>query len=368
MEKNTILIIEDMEINREMLAEIFRGEYNILEAENGKQGIRLFAENFQSLAAVLLDIVMPVMDGFQVLELLKQKNLISKVPIIMITGETSVEYERRGYEYGVVEFIHKPYHAPVVKQMVKNNIDLYIYKTQLEMLVKKQTAKLEAQNELLKQQAKKLRKMNDTMIDAMSNVVEFRDTESGQHVKRIRAFTKALSEEMMKRFPEYGLTPEKVEIISQASAMHDIGKITIPDHILLKPGKLTKDEFEVMKSHTARGAEMIEAFIHMDDEEYYNYCYDICRHHHERFDGRGYPDGLKGDEISVAAQVVSIADVYDALVSERVYKAAYDKETACQMIINGECGLFSPKVLEAFGAVKDKFAQLTDSYSGSGES
>ena len=360
MKKNTILIVEDVLINRMMLAEIFNDEYEILEAENGEEGLKLLTENFSSIVAVLLDIVMPVMDGFQVLEELNRQNLISKVPIIMITGENSVEYERRRYAYGVVDYIHKPYYAPVVRQMIKNDINLYAYKADLESLVKIQTAELQEQNKLLKEQAEKLRKTNDVMIDAMSNVVEFRNMESGQHVKRIRVFTKALAEEIMKRFPEYELTPHKIEIINQAAAMHDIGKITVPDNILLKPGRLTAEEFEVMKAHTSRGSEMIATFVHLEDEEYYNYCYDICRHHHERFDGRGYPDGLKGDEIGIAPQIVSVADVFDALVTERVYKKAFDRETAYQMILNGECGCFSPKLLEAFEAVKEEFYRLID--------
>ena len=360
MKRNTILIFEDMMINRMMLAEIFKDEYDILEAENGEEGLRLLTENFSSLVAGLLDSVRPVMDGFGVLEELNRQNLISKVPIIMITGENSVEFERRGYEYGIVEYIHKPYFAPVVRQMVKNNINLYAYKARLESLVRTQPAELQEQNKLLKEQAEKLRKTNDVMIDAMSNVVEFRNMESGQHVKRIRVFTKALAQDIMVRYPEYGLTKEKIEIINQAAAMHDIGKITVPDNILLKPGKLTSEQFEIMKAHTSRGSEMIAAFVHLEDEDYYNYCYDICRHHHERFDGRGYPDGLKGDEIGIAPQIVSIADVFDALVTERVYKKAFDRETAYQMILNGECGCFSPKLLEAFLGVKEEFFRLLD--------
>lgn len=362
MEKDTILIIEDMEINREMLAEIFRDEYKILEAENGKEGIKLFVENFSSIAVVLLDLIMPVMDGFQVLELLSQKKMISKVPIVMITGEASVEYEQKGYEYGVVDYIKKPYHAAVVKQMVKNVIELFKYKTQLETMVKSQTARLESQNELLKKQAEELRKMNDTMIETMSNIVEFRNLESGLHVKRIREYTKCLAAEIMRQYPEYGLTPEKIEMIGQASAMHDIGKIVIPDGILLKPGRLTADEFEIIKSHTTKGAEMISTLIHMDDEEYVNYCYDITRHHHERYDGKGYPDGLAGEEIGIAPQVVSLADVYDALISERVYKAAFTPEKAYQMIMKGECGIFSPKLLSALEAVKEEFEELNQKY------
>lgn len=365
MKRNTILIVEDMETNRMILAEIFNDEYDILEAENGKVGLELIKANSSSIAAVLLDVIMPVMDGFEVLEHLRQEDLISRIPIIMITGETSVEYERRGYEYGVVEYIHKPYHAPVVKQMVKNNIDLYAYKTRLESMVKMQTAELEEQNELLKNQAEKLSRVNDAMIDAMSNIVEFRNMESGLHVKRIRVFTKALAEDIMVRFPEYGLTPHKVDVISKAAAMHDIGKITVPDNILLKPGRLTPEEFEVIKQHTSKGAEMIASFVHLEDEEYYNYCYDICRHHHERFDGKGYPDGLVGDEIDIAAQIVSLADVFDALVAKRVYKKPFEKERAYQMIQNGECGKFSPRLLEAFTGAKERFFQLAADYSES---
>lgn len=363
MEKNTILIIEDVEINRMMLAEIFKDEYKILEACNGKEGIKLFVENFSSIAVVLLDLMMPVMDGFQVLELLSKKELLSKVPFVMITGEDSVEFEKRGYEYGVVDYIKKPYHADVVKQMVKNVIELFKYKTQLEVLVKSQTAKLEAQNELLKKQAQKLHRMNEMMIDSMSNVVEFRNLESGQHVKRIREFTKCLGRAVMKMYPEYELTAEKLETIGQAASMHDIGKIVIPDSILLKPGRLTPDEFETIKSHTTKGAEMVAELLHLDDEEFYNYCYDIARHHHERYDGNGYPDGLKGEEIHIAAQIVSLADVYDALVTKRVYKAAYEVNEAYRMIVNGECGAFSPKLLKAFAAVKSEFESLAKEYS-----
>lgn len=362
MEKDTILIVEDMEINRELLAEIFRNEYKILEAENGEEGIRIFEENVESLAVVLLDIMMPVMDGFQVLEHLSKKDLLSKVPFILITGEDSAESEKKGYEYGVVDYIKKPYHADVVNQLVKNVIELFKYKSQLETMVKTQTAKLEIQNELLSEQAKKLRRMNEIMIDALSNVVEFRNMESGQHVKRIREFTKCMGKVVMRMFPEYGLTPEKLETITQASSMHDIGKIVIPDSILLKPGKLTPDEFEVIKTHTTKGGEMVSKLLKLDDDEFSNYCYDIARHHHEKYDGKGYPDGLKGEEISIAAQIVSLADVYDALVSHRVYKGAFSVDEAYRMIVDGECGAFSPKILEAFAVVKPEFEELANKY------
>ncbi len=361
-QRNTILIIDDIDINRDILADIFRNEYEILEAQNGKEGIKLFTENSNKIAVMFLDLVMPVMGGFEVLEALHQEGLIAQVPIIMITGEESVEFEKRGYDYGVIDYIKKPFHQYIVKRVAENVMDLYRYKNNLETLVKNQTSKLEAQNELLKKQSQKLHKMNDTMINTISNVVEFRNLESGQHVKRIRKFTRCLAEEVVQKYPEYGYIKDDLDVIEQASAMHDIGKIVIPDGILLKPGKLTSDEFEVMKSHTTRGVEMIANIIQLDDNSYYDYCYQICRHHHERYNGKGYPDGLVGEEIPIAAQIVSLADVYDALVSERVYKKAFDKETAYQMIISGDCGVFSPKILKCFNAVKGEYEVLADQY------
>ena len=362
-QSNVIIIIDDIEINRDMLADIFKDEYTILEAENGKEGLELILNNLDSIAAILLDLMMPVMNGFEVLAQLKEKSIISKVPIIMITGEDSIEYEQQCYEYSIVDYIRKPFHPRIVRRMVENVIELYRYQAKLEMLVKERTKTVEEQNETLKRQSEKLHKMNDMMIETISNVVEFRNLESGQHVKRVRKFTRCLAEEVMARYPEYGLEADKLDVIEQAAAMHDIGKIVIPDAILLKPGKLTFEEFEIMKTHTTRGAEMIASIVQLEDEDYYNYCYQISKYHHERFDGRGYPDKLVGDEIPIAAQIVSIADVYDALISKRVYKEAYGKDSAYHMIMNGECGVFSPKLLIVFEAVKDKFEALAKEYS-----
>lgn len=360
--RNTILIIDDIEINRDILADIFRDDYEILEAENGKDGIKILSKHFNKIAVVFLDLVMPVMDGFEVLEVLHKKGLNAQVPIIMITGEESVEFEKRGYDYGVVDYIRKPFHQYIVRRIAENVMDLYRYKNNLETLIKNQTSKLEAQNALLKKQAQRLHKMNDTMIDTISNVVEFRNLESGQHVKRIRKFTRCLAEEVVQEYPEYSFIKGDLDVIEQASAMHDIGKIVIPDGILLKPGKLTEEEFNVMKSHTVKGVEMIANIIQLEDSAYYDYCYQICRYHHERYNGMGYPDGLSGEDIPIAAQIVSLADVYDALVSERIYKKAFDKETAYQMIVNGECGVFSPKILKCFSVVKNDFEVLADQY------
>lgn len=361
-EANKIVIIDDIEINRDMLADIFSDDYVILEAENGKDGLELITNNMGSIAAILLDLIMPVMNGFEVLEVLKEKNVISKIPIIMITGEDSLEYEKQCYDYAIVDYIRKPFHPRIVRRMVQNVIELYRYQSHLERMVMERTVTVEEQNKLLREQSEKLHKMNDMMIETISNVVEFRNLESGQHVKRVRKFTRCLAEEVMRLYPEYADKKDDLDVIEQAAAMHDIGKIVIPDSILLKPGKLTKEEFEIMKTHTTRGAEMIASIVKLESEDYYNYCYQITKYHHERYDGRGYPDGLVGEAIPIAAQIVSIADVYDALISKRVYKEAYGRDSAYHMILNGECGVFSPKLLEAFRAVKEQFEALANEY------
>ncbi len=362
MKRDTILIFEDNSIDRAILVELFRSEYKILEAENGKEGLDLLKNNLPSIAIVLLDNIMPVMDGFAVLEYLKEKNILTKIPFIMITGESSAEMERKGYEYGIISYVKKPYQPEVVKQVVQNAIGWFKYKMQLELMVKKQNINMQKQNSVLRQQTKKLNHVNEILIDSLSNIVEFRNMESKQHIKRIREYSLCLGKSVMKLYPEYELTPEKLIQIGWASSLHDIGKIAIPDSIILKPAKLTKDEFELIKSHTTKGAEIIQHRVRLNDRAIFDYAYDIARHHHEKYDGNGYPDGLKGDEISIAAQIVSLVDVYDALTSIRVYKIAYESDKAYQMILNGHSGVFSPKLLKAFTEVKPRFESLLDMY------
>lgn len=358
MKRDTILIFEDNAIDREILVELFRSEYKILEAENGKEGIALLNSHFASIAIVLLDYKMPVMDGFEVLERLKSKNVLNRIPFVMVTGEESAELERKGYEYGIVSYIKKPYRHDVIKQVVSNAAGWFQYKMQLEMVVKKQNADIQKQNELLRQQTDKLGRMNEILIESLSNIVEFRNLESRQHVRRIRELSLCLGKSIMDLYPEYQLAPKQLDQISWASSLHDIGKIAIPENIILKPGKLTENEFELIKSHTTKGAEIIAQAVQINDKEIYDYACDIVRHHHEKYDGKGYPDGLKGDEISIAAQIVSLVDIYDALTSKRVYKAAYEPDKAYQMIINGHSGTFSPKLLKAFTEVKAEFERL----------
>ncbi|NTV79780.1 MAG: response regulator [Clostridiales bacterium] len=326
MKNEMILVVDDKEINRAILCNIFEKDYQLLEAQDGVQALKLVEQYEDRIVMILLDIVMPIKDGFAVLEELNHKKILQKIPVILITGDESKESERKAYEYKVSDIILKPFDSHIVQRRIYNMIELYSYKNRLEHMVKEQTS-------TLMKQAAKLKEANNQVIDTLSTIVEFRNLESGLHIMRIKGFTRILAKQVAHFCPEYELTDEKIEIISQVATMHDVGKIVIPDSILLKPTKLTEDEFEIMKSHTTKGCEIISMITGLEDQSYYDYGYEICRHHHERYDGKGYPDNLLGDEIPISAQIVSVADVYDALVSDRVYKAAYSKERAYQMII-----------------------------------
>lgn len=354
-ERDTILIVDDAEVNREILKNLFYEKYRILEADNGDKALELIQKESSELLIILLDILMPGKNGFEVLEEISKRGLMKQIPIMLITGDESVDLEKKGYMMGVADIVHKPFNAHVVIRRVENIIDLYQHKNKLEDMVEEQTRELELQ-------AKILDENSTQMIDTLGTVVEFRSMESGMHIKRIKSFTKVLIQHVASFHPEFSLTEEKCKKIVSASAMHDVGKIAIPDCILLKPGKLNYDEFEFMKLHTVKGCKILENLSFLEDQEYYNYCYEICRSHHERFDGRGYPDGLTGEQIPVSAQVVALADVYDALVTERVYKKAFSKEIAFQMIKEGECGKFSVKMLQCFESAKSEFEKLADTY------
>ena len=359
MADRLILVVDDNEINRGILGEIFRDKYDIIEAGNGVEAIKAMDENKDKLAAILLDIVMPEMDGYQVLEAMqKQDNLNDTIPVLMITADTSTEAERTSYQKGAADVIHKPFDPVIVDRRVSRTIELFDNKNNLESQVDDQTRVLKKQFLYLKKQEEKLRSSNERVIDTIATIVEFRGMESSYHLKRIKGFVRILGLAAMNNYPELGLTPHLLDVITQASAMHDIGKISVPDSILLKPGRLTNEEFEIMKSHTTRGSEVIERIKDVQDKEYYEVSLDICRHHHERYDGGGYPDGLRGEENSIAAQLTAIADVYDALVSDRVYKAAYPMDKAFEMIKNGECGVFSPKIMACFEFARPDMEKL----------
>ncbi len=361
MADRPILIVDDNEINRGILGEIFKDKYTILEAGDGVEAIKVMEEHKENLAAILLDIVMPEMDGYAVLEAMQERdNLNDTVPVLMITADTSTEAERTSYQKGAADVIHKPFDPVIVDRRVSRTIELYDHKNNLEMQVDDQTRVLKKQFVYLKKQEEKIRNSNERVIDTIATIVEFRSMESSYHLKRIKGFVRILALTAMNNYPELGLTPHLIDVITQASAMHDIGKISVPDSILLKPGRLSNEEFEVMKSHTTRGSEVIEMIKDVQDKEYYEISLDICRHHHERYDGNGYPDGLKGDENSIAAQLAAISDVYDALVSDRVYKAAFPVDKAYEMIKNGECGVFSPKILACFEFARPDMEKLVE--------
>ena len=351
--KQQILIVDDEEVNREILKEMFKdGEYNLIEAENGQEAISKL-ENHDNIVLVLLDIVMPIMDGFEVLKHMHKQELLDVIPVILITSEDALDSEDQAYSFGVADVIHKPFYPHIVKRRSRNIIDLYQHKHNMEI-------RLKEQEEEIREQEKKIRENSEYMIDTLSSVVEARSAETGEHTRRIKYFTRIMLKYLMKYYPEYGITQEQIDEICKASALHDIGKIGIPDAILLKPGRLTPEEFEVMKTHSTIGCEILEKSYRDQTSEFYRYAYDICRYHHERWDGKGYPDHLKGDEIPIYTQVVAIADVYDALVSPRVYKSAYANNIAYEMIMNGECGQFAPNVLECFALAKEDFFNIVE--------
>lgn len=355
MERQQILIVDDEEINRAILRDMFRDstvDYDFIEAANGKEAIDMIKNN-TNLVLVLLDIVMPVMDGFKVLEFMKEQNLIEEIPVILVTSEAVRDSEDRAYAYGAADVIHKPFYPYIVKRRSRNIIELYQNKKNMALRLKEQEEEIRAQE-------KEIRENNEFMIETLSSVVEARSAETGEHTRRIKYFTRIMLKYLMKYFPKYGLTDAQVDMISRASALHDIGKIGIPDAILLKPGRLTQEEFEVIKTHTTIGCDILEKSYRNKESEFYRYAYEICRHHHERWDGTGYPDHLAGDEIPISAQIVAVADVYDALVSPRVYKNSYANNIAFEMIMNGECGTFSPDVMECFGLAKEDFFNIVE--------
>lgn len=334
-----ILIVDDSEMNRRILSEMLKGEFEILEAENGEACLDMLDRYETKISLILLDIVMPGMDGFGVLEYMNRNNLIRDIPVIMISGEDSGETMKRAYEWGVSDYIKRPFDMEVVHRRVLNTIKLYAKQRRLVALVTNQIFEKEKNSRML--------------ISVLSEIVEFRNGESGTHVLNINTLTTMILEQLVKKTDKYHLSWSDRMLISTASSLHDIGKIGIDEKILNKPGPLTPEERKIMEKHTVIGADMIASLQMYEDEPLMKVAYQICRWHHERYDGKGYPDGLKGEEIPISAQVVALADVYDALTSERVYKKAYSHEETVQMICNGECGTFNPLLLECLCEIQD---------------
>ena len=342
------MIVDDDAINCAILENIFAPYYDTAAAENGWAGLQRVRERENDLCAILLDVMMPEMDGIQVLRCLKDRGVLEKVPVFLITAETSSAVIKEAYTLGVMDVISKPVIPYMVLRRVQSVVELFQARERLSNVVELQQADLLAQ-------AKQIIELNKGMIETLAAAIEFRSEESGGHVRRIHDIT----EYLLTHTPlGEGLSKIEVEQIALGSIMHDVGKIAVPDAILNKPGRLTPEEFEVMKSHTVQGAKLLEQIPQLRENGAYPYARDIARHHHERWDGRGYPDGLKGDEISLAAQVVSLADVYDALSCKRVYKDAFPREKVVEMIREGQCGSFNPRLLECFFQVEGELAKL----------
>ena len=332
--KQKILIADDSEMNRELLAAILEEEYDIIQANDGVQAVDCLQRHAEEISLLLLDIVMPHMDGFEVLSYMNKEHWIDAIPVVIISSENSPIYIKRGYDLGATDFIGKPFDANMVLRRSANAILLGAKQRRMTSIVSNQIYEREKSSKL--------------MINILSHIVEFRNGESGLHVLHIQTITEMLLRQLVqKENNRYALSKEQIRMITTASALHDIGKISIPDEILNKPGRLTAEEFAVIKGHSMAGANMLsELPLDQKEEPLVKTAYEICRWHHERYDGGGYPDGLKGEEIPVSAQVVALADVYDALTSERCYKDAYSHEKAIEMILAGQCGAFNPLMLE----------------------
>lgn len=338
-EKQKILIVDDSEMNRAILTGILDDGYDFLEAENGLQALDVLRAH-RDISLVLLDIVMPELDGFGVLSVMSEQHWIDQTPVIMISAESDSMLVERAYQLGATDYISRPFDKSVVRRRVINTLMLYGKQKHLMRMITEQVYRREKSNRL--------------MTGILSHIVEFRNAESGPHVQHIQTVSELLLRQLARKTDRYALTEDDIALISTASALHDIGKISIPDSILNKPGKLTAEEFEVVKTHAAVGASILQNLPMTQDEPLIQVAYQICRWHHERYDGHGYPDGLVGDQIPITAQVVSLADVYDALTGERCYKKAYPHETAVRMIQNGECGVFNPLLIECLLDIQDQ--------------
>lgn len=337
--KEKILIADDSEINRAMLSDILSPDYEVLEASNGEEVVECLKQHSSEINLVILDIVMPKADGFEVLAVMNRNGWINSIPVIIVSSENAPSYIEHAYHLGASEYINRPFYKVAIRHRIENTVKLHAKQKHLENIVSEQIYEKE--------------KSNMVMVDILSHIVEFRNGESGLHVLHIRTITEVLLRQLSSVCGQYDLTPARIALITNASSLHDIGKISIPEDILNKPGKLDKEEFEIIKTHSAVGAQMLESLTYYQDEELVQVAREICRWHHERYDGCGYPDGLKGEEIPVSAQVVAMADVYDALTTRRVYKPAYPHKRAMEMILNGECGAFNPLLLECLKEVGD---------------
>jgi len=347
MKRETILIVDDIETNRIILENILQDSYEIIQAGSGIDATAMMLSGEASPSIVLLDIMMPEMDGYEVLEIMKSNPETVNIPVLFITAADSETNESKGLSLGAVDYISKPFNPEVVKVRVENHLKLRNYSESLEEMVKIKTAELV--------------RTKEKILETMANIIEYRDMESGHHVKRTSELTKALIDYLYINNCEGRVFDDMDhDTIIKAVPLHDIGKISIPDNILLKPGPLTKEEFAIIKTHAAIGSEIVKAMLDEDDTQYLKYCYDICRFHHERWDGAGYPDGLSGEDIPLSARILAIVDVYDALVSTRVYKPALSHEKAMEIIKSGAGTQFDPVIVDALMIMNETFREIHD--------
>ena len=347
MKRDTILVVDDIETNRIILENILQDKYDILQAGSGIDAIAMMLSGEAAPSIVLLDIMMPDMDGYQVLDLMKSTPEIAKIPVLFITAADSETNESKGLSLGAVDYISKPFNPEVVKVRVDNHLKLRSYSESLEEMVKIKTAELV--------------RTKEKILETMANIIEYRDLESGHHVKRTSELTKALIDYLYAHgYEKRVIEDTDHDTVIKAVPLHDIGKISIPDSILLKPGPLTFDEFEIIKTHAAIGSEIVKTMLDGDDTQYLKYCYDICRYHHERWDGAGYPDGIAGEEIPLSARILAIVDVYDALVSSRPYKQPFTHEKAMELIKNGMNTQFDPVIISALLEMHETFREIHD--------
>ena len=352
MGKQTILIVDDSEMNRDLLVDILEDQYDLIEAENGVKAIEILAEQREAISLVLLDIMMPEMDGFGVLSHIYQNHWNESFAVIMISADDSPVNIKRAYDLGAFDYISRPFDAAIVQRRISNTMCLYVRQKHLEQLVIEQFYENENNNRL--------------MIAILSHIVEFRNGESGAHVLHVNQITELLLKQLILHTDQYPLSQSDITLIGMASSLHDIGKIAISEEVLNKPGRLTDEEFEIIKTHAAIGADILLSLpADQQSVPLVRMAFEICRWHHERYDGKGYPDGLKGDDIPIAAQVVALADVYDALTSERCYKKAYSHEDTLNMILDGQCGSFNPLLLQCLQEITTVLKQeLTKNVSG----
>ena len=338
--KPLLLVVDDSEMNRVILSEMLKDQYEILEADCGEAGIACLEQHGSGISSVLLDIVMPGVDGFDVLSLMSRNGWIADIPVIMISSEDSDDSVLRAYELGASDYIGRPFDSRIVRQRVSNIMRLYTKQRRLSAMFAQQFYERERESRML--------------VDIMGGAMELRNGESGPHVKHVRKLTEMMLEHLMRKTDRYRITSSDRSTIAAASTLHDLGKLSIPDSILNKPGRLTPEEFEIMKTHTTIAADMLEGMVQYRDSALVRTARDICRWHHERYDGSGYPDGLKGEEVPISAQVVALVDVYDALTSDRVYKKAFSHEKAMHMILNGDCGAFNPLLIDCLIDLQDR--------------